>query len=395
MDPIRVVGTMEGQQMARLNINHLYFLNNKLNAYHNENETIMYVTADSVYVCSACEKSEKLSAPSGLQGQQMGSTVVLAWNRVDGAVRYVIERDGIFLMTQTSTTYTDHNPSNGYNSYEVYAENEYSKSQSAYVNVFFDGASSGGNGGGSSNPDNNNGYLDYTNQNISGIWKATWNKQMQLNENYFTFDINGNVQGVEIGSDYAFIYTGRYKFQGENLVITYSKYEYYANGKVQSTISMNKQYTYQMRGILNTGWMGWKTGEYDEISLYPSPSISWPSNISTSTYQSVVGTWERTDITYSSDVEYIYLGGDGVYKNVYKVNANTIVRMGKWSATSSAITVNLIDGAEISGGLLLSHKYLGWTDNLEIVSVSSNQLKIKNGGFTQTYKKVSSIGITY
>ncbi len=349
----------------------------------------------TMFMFAACEKSEKLSAPSGLQGQQMGSTVVLAWNRVDGAVRYVIERNGIFLMTQTSTTYTDHNPSNGYNSYEVYAENEHSKSQSAYVNVFFDGASSGGNGGGGSNPDNNNGYLDYTNQNISGIWKATWNKQMQLNENYFTFDINGNVQGVEIGSDYAFIYTGRYKFQGENLVITYSKYEYYANGKVQSTISMNKQYTYQMRGILNTGWMGWKTGEYDEISLYPSPSISWPSNISTSTYQSVVGTWERTDITYSSEVEYIYLGGEGVYKNVYKVNANTIVRMGKWSATSSAITVNLIDGAEISGGLLQSHKYLGWTDNLEIVSVTSNQLKIKNGGFTQTYKKVSSIGITY
>lgn len=349
----------------------------------------------ATFMLEACEKSVGLSAPTGLQGRQMGDDIVLAWNRVEGAVSYVIERNGTYLMSQTSTTYTDNNPSDGYNSYEVYAKNASSRSQSAYVNIFFEKKSSGGNnGGGGSNPDNNGGHLDYTNQNISGIWKSSLNRQMQLNENYFTFEANGNVQGVEIGSDYAYIYTGKYKFQGDNLIITYSKYEYYANGKVQSTIKMNEQYTYRM-SELETGWMVWNTSEYEEILLYPANSITWPANISTSTYQSVVGTWERTDITYSSDVEYIYLGGDGVYKNVYKVNANTIVRMGKWSATSSSITVNLIDGAEISGGLLQSHKNLGWTDNLDIISVSSSQLKIKNGGFTQTYKKVSSIGITY
>ena len=40
----------------------------------------------TVGLFAACEKSTKLTAPSGLQGQQMGNSIVLAWNRVDGAI---------------------------------------------------------------------------------------------------------------------------------------------------------------------------------------------------------------------------------------------------------------------------------------------------------------------
>ena len=109
----------------------------------------------TVGLFAACEKSEKLSAPSGLQGQQLGNTIVLAWNRVDGAISYEVQRNGMYLATTSSTNYTDNNPSQGYNSYEVTASDGSSRSQAAYVNVFFDNTSSGGNGGGGSNPGGN------------------------------------------------------------------------------------------------------------------------------------------------------------------------------------------------------------------------------------------------
>jgi len=96
----------------------------------------------TMFMFAACEKSEKLSAPSGLQGQQMGSTIVLAWNRVDGASNYEIQRNGMFLGSVNATNYTDNNPDNGYNSYEVIATDGQSRSQAANVNVYFDG---GGN----------------------------------------------------------------------------------------------------------------------------------------------------------------------------------------------------------------------------------------------------------
>ena len=75
---------------------------------------------------------------------------------VDGAISYEVQRNGMYLTTTSSTNYTDNNPSQGYNSYEVIATDGQSRSQAAYVNIFYDGNSSGGNGGGGSNPGGGN-----------------------------------------------------------------------------------------------------------------------------------------------------------------------------------------------------------------------------------------------
>ena len=109
----------------------------------------------TMFMFAACEKSEKLSAPSGLQGQQMGSTIVLAWNSVEGATAYEIHGTWGYKQVYT-TNFIDDAPNSGYNSYEICAYNGNARSKYVSINVFYnDGISSGGNGGGGSNSGGN------------------------------------------------------------------------------------------------------------------------------------------------------------------------------------------------------------------------------------------------
>lgn len=72
----------------------------------------------------SCEKEEEsIATPSGFQIEQVDNTLVLTWNTVSNATKYVISKNGSYWQSTSKTTITDTNPVNGTNSYELVASN--------------------------------------------------------------------------------------------------------------------------------------------------------------------------------------------------------------------------------------------------------------------------------
>lgn len=102
---------------------------------------------------AACN-NETVQQPSGLEGQQSGSSIELTWNAVENAVSYDISRNGDYLATTNKTRYVDNNPEDGENLYEVMAFDGQNFSKATSVRVMFDKPSGGDNpGGGDETPE--------------------------------------------------------------------------------------------------------------------------------------------------------------------------------------------------------------------------------------------------
>ena len=227
----------------------------------------------AIFMFAACEKSEKLSTPSGLQGQQMGNTIVLAWNRVDGASNYEIQRNGMFLGSVNATNYTDNNPDNGYNSYEVIATDGQSRSQAAYVNVFFNGDSSGGNeGSGGANPGGTT--VSITQSNLAGYWHGK--TQVYLggsSYDYSDYYINLSSTGIwesihVISSTKCAVTYGTWRLSGSTLNVEVEGQNNFENGNC--TARYNGTTRTDLYGIetLTTNSMSYTTGQYPYLQTF-------------------------------------------------------------------------------------------------------------------------------
>lgn len=227
----------------------------------------------TVGLFAACEKSTKLTAPSGLQGQQMGNSIVLAWNRVDGAISYEIQRNGMFLGSSYSTNYTDNNPSSGYNSYEVIATDGQSRSQAAYVNVFFNGDSSGGNeGSGGANPGGTT--VSITQSNLAGYWHGkTQTYSGGSSYDYSDYYINLSSTGIwesihVISSTKCAVTYGTWRLSGSTLNVEVEGQNNFENGNC--TARYNGTTRTDLYGIetLTTNSMSYTTGQYPYLQTF-------------------------------------------------------------------------------------------------------------------------------
>lgn len=97
-----------------------------------------------------CKKREAPSCPYSASASRSANTIRLTWNNVENAGFYVItDGYGSFLDETYGTSYTDYYPSEGYNYYRVYSENQYGRSSSyASASCYYQGEG-GGSGGGS------------------------------------------------------------------------------------------------------------------------------------------------------------------------------------------------------------------------------------------------------
>lgn len=221
---------------------------------------------------AACEKSGKLSAPSELQGQQMGNAIVLAWNRVDGAISYEVQRNGMYLITTSSTNYTDNNPSNGYNSYEVVSTDGQSRSQAAYVNIFFDGNSSGGDGGGGSNPGGTT--VTINQNNLAGYWHGkslTYSdgSSSSYSDYYINLSNTGLWESVHItASNKCSVSYGTWYLSASSLYVEVKGQNNFENGQCTAQYSDTPRTDLYGVESLTTNTMLYTTGQYPYLKTY-------------------------------------------------------------------------------------------------------------------------------
>lgn len=97
-----------------------------------------------------CKEREAPSCPYSASASRSANTIRLTWNSVENADFYVItDGYGSFLDEAYCTSYTDYYPSEGYNYYRVYSENQYGRSSTyASASCYYQGEG-GGSGGGS------------------------------------------------------------------------------------------------------------------------------------------------------------------------------------------------------------------------------------------------------
>lgn len=97
-----------------------------------------------------CKKREAPSCPYSASATRSANTIRLSWTSVENADFYVItDGYGSYLDEIYGTSYTDYYPSEGYNYYRVYSENQYGRSSSyASASCYYEG-DGGGSGGGS------------------------------------------------------------------------------------------------------------------------------------------------------------------------------------------------------------------------------------------------------
>ena len=147
--------------------------------------------------------NETIQQPSGLEGEQFGNSIELTWNAVENAVSYDISRNGNYLATTKITRYTDNNPEDGENLYEVMAFDGQNYSKATSIRVVFNKPSDGDNHGGddtpggSENPGNGNETPEYYIKHPWGTGQdADWSWQQMQSQNNDTYIYDGYWGGV-------------------------------------------------------------------------------------------------------------------------------------------------------------------------------------------------------
>lgn len=102
-----------------------------------------------------CKKREAPSCPYSASATRSANTIRLSWTSVENADFYVItDGYGSYIDEIYGTSYTDYYPSEGYNYYRVYSENQYGRSSSyASASCYYEGDGGGNGGGGSTSLD--------------------------------------------------------------------------------------------------------------------------------------------------------------------------------------------------------------------------------------------------
>ena len=178
----------------------------------------------------------------------------------------------MFLGSSYSTNYTDNNPSNGYNSYEVIATDGQSRSQAAYVNVFFNGGSSGGNGGGGSNPGGNT--VSITQSNLAGYWHGkTQTYSGGSSYDYSDYYINMSSTGIWervhiISSSSCAVTYGTWRLSGSTLYVQVEGENNFENGTCKARYSGSSRTDLYGVETLTTNSMVYTTGQYPYLQTF-------------------------------------------------------------------------------------------------------------------------------
>lgn len=101
---------------------------------------ILLLLAITSFAFISCEKEKEqvsLETPTGFTIEQVENTLVLSWNSVKNAEDYVINKNGAYWQTTSSTTIIDKQPVKGINSYELIATNGDFESKSAKASYDF------------------------------------------------------------------------------------------------------------------------------------------------------------------------------------------------------------------------------------------------------------------
>lgn len=353
----------------------------------------------------SCEKSEKLSAPVGLQGQQMGSTIVLAWNKVENAAGYEIWRNGTFLIYWYATNFTDDSPDNGYNSYEISAFNEKVSSPSSQINVFFDSNLSGGGGsndnggdGGSTPGGEAEQSLPITKSNLIGYWHGkteaySGSSTYDYSDIYINISNDGVWERIDVESKNKCAVTyGTWYLSGTTIYVTIVGENDFENGQclVQYTGS---SYT-DLYGVelLTSKSLVYKTGQYPNLITYSYEKVSSipasyihnndlnngsnPDNGGSNESNLTVNKTNLTGIwtcNFNGDIYYWVLQSNGTAYSIadessYMSRGSYHKFVGKWSVSGSSFIFNSTRHNYYDAGIL---DYSESENETEIVFVSS------------------------
>lgn len=232
----------------------------------------------SVLLFAACEKPEKLPAPSGLQGRQVGKTIVLAWNNVNNASSYEVAKQqngGRQVWNVYNINFTDYSPDNGLNTYEVRAIGHSNhKSAPSYVNVFYEETSSGGGGGG----ENTETTLPITKSNIVGYWQYTKRTLSDGTsytlDDYVNFASNGMWEEVSIESSTCYVTYGTWSLSGSTITVMVVAQNCFVNGVYAYDYpAINRTDIYGVETLTNQK-LTYKMGQYPYVSTYEMKRVN-------------------------------------------------------------------------------------------------------------------------
>lgn len=151
---------------------------------------------------------DELSAPTGVNATQSGTSINITWNSVSGASSYKVYRSSSssgtysLLESTSSTSYTDNSPLSGYNYYKVSAVNSTGEStQSSYASCEY--TSSGGNE--TQKPSTPSG-VTATAQSSSSI-KVSWNTVSEATSYEVYYEIGSSSTKNLAGTAYSTSYT--------------------------------------------------------------------------------------------------------------------------------------------------------------------------------------------
>ena len=264
-----------------------------------------------------CKKREAPSCPYSASASRSANTIRLTWNSVENADFYVItDGYGSFLDETYGTSYTDYYPSEGYNYYRVYSENQYGRSSSyASASCYYQGEGGGSGGGSGTAPSAPTGVS----AEVSGskIY-ITWNSVSNATSYVVYWSTTDNNYTTTIGTtSNTYIY--------DNYPYENNYYKVKAVNEYGESVLSSSAYCHYSSGGGGGGGGGSAPSAPTGVSAEVSGSqikVSWNS-VSTATqytvYRSTSASGSYTNIGTTSST-YYYDGNPSTY-NYYKVKA--------------------------------------------------------------------------
>lgn len=325
---------------------------------------------------SACEKSI-LDTPTGVQGQQVGNRIMLAWNMVEGANCYEIKSRAGYKVVYT-TTFTDEDPVEGFNSYVIEALNDHARSKPISINVFYSANSSNDNGGGTNpggggtNPDGNtqNESVVLTRPTVSNITSSSARISYNIEYSAANLTAVGIMYARASNLDYQFV-----SLSEENLATLQKS----TNGNYSITFnlaSLNAGTQYVVNAFAATSKRSYSSSDNSFTTTSSSSSGGGSSGNLTVNKTNLTGTWTCT--FNGSDKYYWVLQSSGsaysiVDESAYLVNGTYHKYVGTWTVGSSSFTFKQTRYYYYYAGTLDYSESDSSTETVTIKSLTSTQ----------------------